>query len=745
MSLLLAALLFLIGTCVPLLFLSSISWPLAIALNIFLEVFLSAIFHTLLPFGWIKWLSVVGLSSLLTFFAFRKMKGKLPTYSRFHWGLLMGFVLLTLLPIMLKQQWAEKPGATTYIRAPFNNDSVRHVILANGILRGKASAFLPNTPLTYQAWWHHLAALHLGVLNPETAYRPVQGMVLMTALLLFGCLFQLLHPSYRSHWTLLGILFCIFHTDIYHLGLGLWDGRGPTIEVDWSSPPFYFRYFSSFLVGFSAPQHALFFILFFAFLKSSGFLHWLFLSASLCVSPLLGAFLYPLYRLSQLPMHWRKFLKQTGLDFLCIGAAILCYPVALRFSLFDIFKRPGNPPVEWWQLNQEAFMNLPFLWIAPTGLLGLFCLVLAIQNRHSFKKLWHWDVLIFALGPVLFHWIATGIEVKRHFAMVAAIAGIHMAIRLMENTVPRRILGTLFVVGTLLHLHFLYCYIGKRSHVDPSIPWADYYAMNKIIQKSYSSVPIFSASDPGKTGLDYPIAMEVTTSFSAGYHAAVHVMLKDEQLKQFTKMTLTQEPISYAIELGYPMAIWGPVEEREWGKKAKERYFHPTHLKAKVGSVELYQIYDAYQEPLRKIPKGDFLSRGNFYDRHDWKADALSYYYGSLESNIEPARAAYYIAMIWAKLRQPALALGMIERSILENPDWSLSRLFAGQGNLFMGEYVKAEMDLRRAIQLQPTLMEAYPSLIDALQRQYKFEEAEQWKKNYAALQKEPKNEKGKP
>src|SRR5690606_29733465 len=85
---------------------------------------------------------------------------------------------------------------------------------------------------------------------------------------------------------------------------------------------------------------------------------------------------------------------------------------------------------------------------------------------------------------------------------------------------------------------------------------------------------------------------EATTSFSAGYHAAVHVRLTPEILDLFTLMQATKETVPFARRLGYRAILWGPVERAVWGESVGKRFLGDKL--AEAGGVALYELRDRW-------------------------------------------------------------------------------------------------------------------------------------------------------
>ena len=188
------------------------------------------------------------------------------------------------------------------------------------------------------------------------------------------------------------------------------------------------------------------------------------------------------------------------------------------------------------------------------------------------------------------------------------------------------ILGAL--ISLPFHAYFIFCYLGKPSLLDPAIPWQDYFAMNDVIRARFAGEPVLAAVQPGEgnVGLEKPVPMEVTTSFSMPYHTAAHVKLNQEQMVWFRRMNRSGETLAYAAPLGYRYTVWGPVEERVWGERNRRRFIDGNPALARTGSVSLHVIRDGL-EPLSanaKTEEGGLRLRssvgaGRAFRRRPWK------------------------------------------------------------------------------------------------------------------------------
>jgi len=714
---------------------------LALSLVIGFQALAAGFLHERLAYGWAKFLLVVALSVPLTWPFLRGVANEetVPT-KLWRRGMLClaAFLLFENLWVLGSQGWDPLFGSAAYFRPPFNNDGQRHVILVEALLRGTAAPFVPGLTLTYQVLWHHFVAV-LAALFPGPSHYPViQGALLSTGLVgALAIVWSLTELSPRAFLRPVGwivALVALLHADLFHMAR-MWIATGHWgLEADWSATTSFFRYFSMNLVWLTAPQHQLFFlwlVVFLAFFrKDAGAKFWsakvLFLFTFCWISSsLMAMFFFPFYFVGL----WRQFWKRPTQLLSALGgvalAAILHW-LALGFSVVKLFTREGNGKPAFLWVTDGAWQVLPITGIATSGVVGLAALLLLFWEIRHWKRsrIFGWEWMVFGVGALLLTYGITMPEFRRHFAMLATFAAGYWVIdRLpaLYESLPRRtgiaVGGGLLALAAALHGYFLYSYVGKPSYIDPKIPWHDYLTLNEILRTQYPGIPTLAAVDKDR-GLDYPPVMEATTSFSAPYHAAVHVQLEPRHQDIMGRMFVTKQFMPYGLELGYQAVVWGPFEDLIWGPKVKARFIDETFRLARAGTVGLYRIHDSWSEEIQRArAEGgpSVLAMARKLKENEFRGEAIDLYQASLYYNPQQVDVWLELAATVDPLSQWAWKQEILQRAIEANPRYPVTYFELGVLLRGLDDPRGAVHAFRQAIALSPKYGPAYRELAATL------------------------------
>lgn len=713
------------------------------------QALFAAFFHERIPFGWMKFLLVVALSFFPALvFISGKRRSRLPG-RLWKWGAL-GFGLFLLVEnfaILGSQGWEPLLRAETYFRPPFANDGERHVILVESLLRGNAAPFIPGTTLTYQLLWHHLVAVVAGLFQGPTHYPVVQGALLATllvgSLVFLWSLTEIFPRAFLRPWAWFVALLAYLHTDLFHIARSLiQDGRW-AFEADWSASDNFYRYFSLNLVSLTAPQHQLFFLWLCVFLalvrREKNSLYWspktlFFFMLCWISSSLLAVFFFPFYFVGCWKNYWKRPTQLGSIGF-GIGLAVLVHAVALGFSPIRLFLREGNGSPGLFWVTPGAWYSMPIIWIASSGVIGLAAMILICWEVRKGKKarFFGWEWMILGVGLLIFNYVVTMPEFRRHFSMLATFAAGFWVVGLLPElyrSFPRRVWGavggSLLGLGGCLHGYFIYAYVGKPSYVDPKLPWKDYLAVNEIVRTKFRGLPTLGAADKDR-GLDYPPVMEATTSYSAPYHAAVHVQLTPFQLDLAGRMFVTKEFISYGSQLGYQAFVWGPFEELVWGERVKQRYVDEKALLARSGSVSLYRIEDSWRNEIQQAKQGGgapLLALARKLGKAGWLGEAMDVYQAVLGKNAQQKEVWLELARLVDGLQQWNWKFEILQMAIGANPQFpeayfEMGILLRGLNNPRGSVHA-----FRQAIAQNPKFSAAYRELSSTLAYYQSFDEA---------------------
>jgi hypothetical protein len=638
-------------------------FPLGVSFLVAAVGLLSVATYSFIPFGWGKYASVVGAGVLLQYFYLRLLS-RFTVFKEKHFfnakviGLLLFAALFVSLDngfIFQKQGFSDEPGKT-YFRPPMHDDMQRHVIVTNALIRHEGSPLLAGQRFLYQLTWHHLTAVFVSLLPYEnTRYPLVAGMALATGFLFaFIILWAivLLRPAWAFRSISLFMLLLVFsHVDIYHFLSSVFYTGKWGIEADWSyavSP--YLRYFSPKLIMLTAPQHAVFFLLLTVFLifdNSYGFrqvrtntFSFLAFVSLFIFSPLVAGFFFLIYWSAKGVVVVKK--RSGVLPLLTLAVVSIVVGCFLHRALFgfwphELMMRPGTSSLVFFNHEWEEISQLLFSPLGIAGIVGLFVCALFAHSRRRTE----WPFIVFFGGIATFYFVVTDVEIRRHFSMVAAFAAVFaIALGLPSHawyrkfSPRRRLLLSTLALAAAFHGYYLYSYLGKPSVIDPNISWKDYFALNRILESQYPRMPVIGAVDPQGIGNVYPIAMQVTPSFSMPNHAVIHSYVTQEKFNVLRKIMSSGDVAPFATSLGYHAIVWGPVEEKLWGNRVERRFIDDKELLATSGSVKLYRLRDKLQQQLNPEARETaefYYKAAHLHAESKWFQEALGYYYRALE------------------------------------------------------------------------------------------------------------------
>ncbi len=695
--------------------------PFALSLHFCILALTAASLH-FFSFGWEKFVGVQSIAFLLTTLivwqTFSKLQFRRAQYFSAPVFLgLSGIALLLsadLFFIMARQGWglsSDLLSSSAYFRPPFNSDAQRTVALIQALIRGNLSPYLPQSNLVYQVFWHHLASHFVWPFSNAFAFAATSGVLLATALLVlitFLWTLALYRPAFLKHWKL-GLLFLVIfftHADLFGFLSSVFGNGKAGIEADWSYSPPFFRYFSLKLLLLTAPQHAAFFLPFLCFQllrrfsPSSGLLCGFFFIFSVLCSPVLAVFLFgPL-------LCWKamnRSLRARELFLISLGI-LICIPLhsaIFQFPLHTLFLRPGGsdsvllaPALGWWLS--------PFWLLACGGGLSILFFVPSVRRR------WNQETLgLCFLGGLLFFYLFTGIEIRRHFAMVLGVMlplGIFRALpspRRFANNFPY--LRVALSIALLLHGYFLYCYLGKPSALDPKIAWQDYFRMNQEIHSHYPDLAVIAATSY-ELGLVKPILLQTATTFADALSAGVHGDVSSEKKELLAKVEQSGDILPYARALGYRALLWGPVEEKVWGERGRLRFFSKAKQVYRTGSVSLLTLTDLFEKHRTEIPFTfsyyPFV-RAQRLREFGWLAEAREAYEEILRKETS-AEAHFGLGLIAFQLKLISQAKSEATQAVDLEPESVDYRILLAQIFISESKRDEAQEILREALLLKP-------------------------------------------
>ena len=715
-------------------------FPTALALQVFFSGASAAIASRYLAFGILSYAIVVLVGLLLSAVTLRRIswpsrlvKQEWAQWKPLLWLLAIAFLSCAELGVIFHANDWGVPEGETYFRPPLHNDSYRNLVLVEALGRGNASPFLAGSKLLYQTFWHTLAGTFLFPFQSISRLSIVSGAAWATGLLFFflglwACV--ILRPQLftkrRFLWVLL-LLLMTTHTDIYHFFASLLFQGRLGIEADWSVKSRFFRMFSLKLITLSSPQHAIFFIFFsvlmawrrLSYRKGPEPIWWM---ACILVSPLLSFFSLPWVFAWDL---WRSREKKqfiiSRVILLC-GVALIYWPMTGK-PVWALFGRGSQTSMEFFPWYPEVLAQLPLFLIASVGVIGILASVVGI---HRFQRLgkaaWNLELLLLIGGASLFLFFFDHPEVRRHYSMLASLVAVFLCVKSLPLDPNEKWLRwcrapILFSV-ILLHSYFLYCYLLKPSKVDPEIAWKDYFGMNEVVKKKYSGYPILAAVDPWNLGLEMPVVMEVTTSFSLVEHAAIHSEIASEKFSQLLWVRQLRNILPVAESFGYHLVLWGPVEERVWGRKARERFLSHEGPLETYGAVSLYRLEDRLMNSVRpelSQPKPNYFSVANRFEAAGWDLEALGYYERALSQSPKSIEPAVAVGRLYLNHGNAKEAKRVSDYLLQHHSESAQSWFIRGKSLLQLGDARQALEAFQKGNALDPKYLEIYVPAIEIL------------------------------
>lgn len=586
--------------------------PIAIVFHWGAASILSGLFRNC-EFGTQKIFLVYSLSAFLTYFTLRGLRFSTKgVFSGRVYFLILGVVIaLTadLGTIYLSSGWEPVPN----FRPPFLHDIERDVVIINSLLRHGMSPYLPHSQFAYQLLWYHWASLPVSLFKGITTYPYVLGVIYATGIIFLSVLIWLavvLRPSVVLRWKFSLVILLIFfaHTDLFNgirnvITTGHWG-----IETDLPAGfPIFFRYSSLKSLCLVAPQHAfgLSFLLTYLVLgkrrlfakgKKGEYLKLGILTSGFVASPVLFGMVIPFFFLFEILKNPLKFSSVVSKALASFGFGILFFYVTCGFWPSDLLMRPNGPRILWPEDSFSWRVYFPWLWLATLGIPFVLWVVSFFQRliQKNRKSLYSPEVFALVFGVPFFCYIYAHSEIRRYYSLISIALLFLSLVQILPSKKISRLAWFRYsfigFAGLSLFLHgvFLYSYLFKPSTVDASIPWKDYFQMNQVVKERFQGLPILAAAD-NRLGIEKPLVMQVTTSFSAPVEIAIHTRLNKDQFESLKKIYYEGDPFPYAKALGYEAILWGPVEERVWGEKIREKYLKEEKRLASTGSVSLYQ------------------------------------------------------------------------------------------------------------------------------------------------------------
>jgi hypothetical protein len=208
-------------------------------------------------------------------------------------------------------------------------------------------------------------------------------------------------------------------------------------------------------------------------------------------------------------------------------------------------------------------------------------------------------------GSLFFHYVATNLEIRRHYAILIGFVSLLLVAKLLPRASVFRQeawkkCGALFVTMMVAgHAFYLYSYLLRPSWMDTKLVLRPYFEANRVIREKFPDANILAASDALGTGLEYPPVMEAASSFSLSPHIRIHTKLSGRKWATLQRAGSAKEMLPFALNVGYEMVQWGPLEERMWGEKVKRRFIDEKQRLLSISDVGLYRLSDSYGEELR--------------------------------------------------------------------------------------------------------------------------------------------------
>lgn len=694
--------------------------------------------HAALGYGWPLYL----LSQVVSLLAVRLTfsHGKIAIRPIANRRLLLFFVLALIActdiaAIFQRSGWGVA-GESVYFRPPLQSDNERNSVVIEALRRHGGSPFLPATPFAYQLFWHHWAGGLLFPFDAPTLFAPVSGATLATAVFLFFLLFGALHVSrpgiFRRRWVLLGVAFLLaVHADLFQMLWCLVTKHELGMEFDWSAPHGFFRNFSLKAAALTSPQHAFFFGLTAVFLSVKSIHRNLLVVGAYLCSPVLALLFYlPYFAIEWLRTGRKK--NSLAVYAVVLAAAFLTYALVLRTAPWDIFFRAVRSHQHWGLSEPTVWLLLPLAWLACVGVPGLLATAWAAQPNWDWSKWW-----LLTVSAVIFL-VAADTEVRRHYAMLFAFVVPFFLVRYWPeewSSLQVFFVRSMVALAAIGHAYFIYSMVGKPSHLDRAVPWADYFALNQFVRAHLSGEPILAAANPRGIGLDMPLVMEATTSFSLREHASIHSRTTGRQQALFQSLVFAEDTVTVAKELGYRYIVWGPVEEFTWGEKVRRRFLGNRLFRQ--GSVGLFSLEDhdltRWRQEASHLPQST-LELAYRLAAAGWDREAKTVY--ELATLRYPKSAMPWLGLsrLYFRYKSGPIALDYANHALSLDKTLAEAHFIRGLTLTYLMSSEEGILALREAIRLQPRREEFYVGLLQSLRNLGQRADAEKVLKQGLAL-----------
>jgi hypothetical protein len=539
--------------------------------------------------------------------------------------------ILDTLYVYANQSWGID-GRIANVVSPMQLDPQRNTNLSTALLRGSDTVFLPGSRILYQLFWYHGSAGVLSVL-PEsvTRYYQTAGFALATGWLLYAALLWValrVSPTILSRPIILIFLGTLILFDTRLDDTGLMQALYKTLYPSGVPTP-YFQYFSLKLLALTAPQHALFFVFFlgmayFRIVAAETRMLRLPLWVPLCVlsvlsSPVLAAFVFPVYFLAEslfwLRKGWKEVGRQIGVVALAALAAAALHYALLGFSIHELFTRGGAVDLKFFSRGdgRPPFRVAPLVFVLSSGLLGAVFTALVALWLLAPKKfiiddpVRRWVAVFLGsslAGVVLWNFVVSEVELRRHFSMALALCTSLVILALLPRlSLASHRRGMAVAALGIAAFAFLLDYRFVRSHsahryatVSTDIAWRDYFQANEFLRQNRPNANVIAASGEG---IVLPVANEVATALAPKLAILAHQKVTP-QMRDFLSIEadkggfsvsdINPEWVSLARKLGFDTVVWGPVEESIWGYFGREVLLAHASLKGEYGEVLVFEL-----------------------------------------------------------------------------------------------------------------------------------------------------------
>lgn len=618
-------------------------------------------------------------------------------------------------------------GESVYFRPPLQSDNERNAVVIEALRRQGGSPFLPASRFAYQLYWHYLAGGLLFPFQSPTIFSAVSGATLATAVFFYFLCLGMLHVArpglFRRRWVLFGMLFFLsVHADLFQM-LWSWVTRHELgIEFDWSAQHGFYRNFSLKAATLTSPQHAFVFGLTCVFLSVKSWQRYLLVIGSYVCSPVLALLFYGPYFLIEWLLEGRK-LKRLLLYVGVLTFALVTYAIILHSNPFEIFFRAVRFHRHWGLSEPSVWLLLPLAWLACMGVPGLVATAWAIGPKWDWTKLW-----LVGVSALIFL-VAADTEVRRHYSMLFALVLPFFLLRHWPQewtSLQKAFVGTMVTLSVGAHGYFLYCMVGKPSHIDPQIPWKDYFALNQFLRSHLPGEAVLAAANPIKVGLDMPIVMEAASSFSMREHAFIHSRVTPRQRALFNTVSYAEDVVTLGKELGYRYIAWGPVEEFTWGERVRRRFLGDRLFRQ--GSVGLFTLEDhdlpRWRQEVRQDRNPSF-ALGEKLEEGRWDREAKELYELAIQRQPENAKAWVALSRLYLRYHSGPIGLELAQEAIKRDPKNAEAHYLKGLALSHLNRGGEGGYALREAIRLNPREENYYLVLLEVLRREGQRADAE--------------------